>query len=385
MTKRTTLDTQYSQSGAVLYLAFELSAKKWLLGFTIGLGQKARRKTIDAGNLKDLHLQICAAKKRFHLPEDARVVSCYEAGRDGFWLDRYLRSSGIENLVVDSSSIEVNRRKRRVKSDKLDVENLLKLLIRHHLGEQKIWSMVRVPSTEEEDRRQPHRELGTLRKEQTRTTNRIKGVLASQGIRIDRLDLSDERLQAMRLWDGAPLGDGLKRRLQREWQHLNLLKGQIAEIEAEHEKEIRHKQQPDVDKIQQLQLLRGIGVNSSWILVREFFGWRHFKNRKQVGSLAGYCPSPYDSGDTKIEQGISKAGNKRVRAVCVELAWSWLRHQPKSKLTQWFEKRFADGGKRARKIGIVAVARRLLIELWRFLETGAIPDGAELKKAAARA
>ena len=325
-------------------------------------------------------------KKRFHLSENVRVVSCYEAGRDGFWLDRYLRSTGIENLVVDSSSIEVNRRKRRAKSDRLDVESLLRMLIRHDLGDPKIWSIVQVPSAEEEDRRQGHRELGSLRKERTRTICRIKGLLVSQGIRLGtRFDLSDERLKGIRLWNGAALGDGLKRRLRREWQHLDLIKKQMAEVEGEHRKETRDKQQPDVERIEQLQTLRGIGAIGSWVLVREFFGWREFKNGKEVGSLAGFCPSPYDSGDTKIEQGISKAGNKRIRAVCVELAWSWLRHQPNSKLTMWFEKRFALGGKRARKIGIVAVARRLLIELWRYLKTGAIPEGAQLKTAAARA
>jgi transposase len=265
------------------------------------------------------------------------------------------------------------------------VENLLKLLIRHQLGELKVWSIVRVPSPEEEDRRHPHRELAALRKERTRTVCRIKGVMASQGIRrMGRLNLSDEQLQSMRLWNGAPLGEGLKCRLSRQWQQLNLIRKQMAEVESAHRKEMREKQQPDVEKIEQLQTLRGIGEKGSWTLVREFFGWREFKNRKQVGALAGYTPSPYDSGEKKIEQGISKAGNKRVRAVCVELAWSWLRHQPNSKLTKWFVERFAHAGKRARKVGIVAVARRLLIDLWRYLKTGAIPEGAELKAATAR-
>ncbi len=385
MTKETTLKTQYSEREPVLYLAFELSSKKWLLGFSTGLGQKVRRKTIDAGKLESLQAEIMAAKKRFGLPENARVMSCYEAGRDGFWLDRYLRRSGIENVVVDSSSIEVNRRRRRAKTDRLDVESLVKLLIRHDLQEMKIWSVVRVPLAEEEDRRQLHRELSALRKEKVRTTSRIKGLLASQGVRLERLDLSDKRLESIRLWDGSGLGVGLKRRLKREWQHLSLIKDQIAGVLAERSEQMRDKQEPDLHQVEQLQTLRGIGPESSWVMVREFFGWREFKNRKEVGSLAGFSPTPYRSGTEIVEQGISKAGNKRIRAVCVELAWSWLRHQPKSKLSQWFEARFAHGGKRARKVGIVAVARRLLIELWRYLQTGAVPEGAELKPAAAGA
>ncbi len=386
MTKRTTLNREYSETGSVLYLAFELSANKWLLGFSIGLGQKPRRRTIDAGNLESLQIEVASAKKRFQLREDACVVSCYEAGRDGFWLDRYLRSAGIDNLVVDSSSIEVNRRQRRAKADGIDVEGLLKLLIRHHLGEDKVWSVVNGPSREDEDRRQSYRELATLRKEKTRTICRIKGLLACQGVRLQGpLDLTDKRLQGIRLWDGSPLLPGLARRLKREWELLCTIKRQIAEVEGERRKELRQNREPDLKMIRQLETLRGISSGSSWPLVREFFGWREFNNARELGSLAGFTPTPYISGDLKVEQGISKAGNRRIRAVCVELAWGWLRHQPNSNLTQWFMTRFAGGGKRARKVGIVAVARRLLIELWRYLKTGAIPEGAELKTARVRA
>lgn len=233
MSKRTTCNIEYSENRQALFLAFDLGDSKWELGFTIGLGQKPRRRTIEGGDREALQEEIAAAKKRFGLPEDARVKSCYEAGRDGFWLHRYLVSVGIDNIVVDSSSIEVNRRKRRAKTDSLDVGALLSMLVRFDYGERKIWSVVRVPSVQEEDRRQLHRELRTAKKERTRTTNRIKGLLASQGIRVKgRMDLSGKQLDEMRLWDGQPLPAALKGRLEREWQHVLFLKKQIADLEA---------------------------------------------------------------------------------------------------------------------------------------------------------
>jgi len=380
MTKKTTRNEQYTDMHSNLFLAFELGHSDWKLGFSIGLGQKARRRTISAGDLEQLQGEIRAAKKRFELPETTAVMSCYEAGRDGFWLHRYLTQSGIKNVVVDSSSIEVNRRARRAKSDRLDVQKLLMMLIRYHYGEHKVWSVVRVPSPEEEDLRQLHRELRTLKKEKTRTTNRIKGLLASQGIRLESpMQLTEERLDSVRLWDGSPLLPGLKSRLQREWQHVLFLKQQILVLEGERRRALQKRGSADLEKVRQLALLRGIGVNGSWVLVREFFGWRNFKNRREVGSLAGLTPTPYQSGETRREQGISKAGNRHVRGIVIELAWSWLRHQPDSKLSRWFEERFAGAGSRARKVGIVALARRLLIDLWRFLEAGVIPEGAQLK------
>ena len=322
-----------------------------------------------------------AAKKRFQLPETAEVVSCYEAGRDGFWLHRYLTQSGIGNLVVDSASIEVNRRKRRAKTDRMDVEKLLTMLIRYQYGEHRVWSVVRVPSPEEEDNRQLNRELRSLKKEKTRTTNRIKGLLASQGVRLEPgKELSDKKLDSIRLWDGSPLQPGLKGRLQHECAHVVFLKRQILSLEGDRRRELREGENPDLDQVRQLASLRGIGVNGGWVLVREFFAWRKFNNRREVGSLAGLAPTPYQSGESRREQGISKAGNRHVRGVMIELAWSWVRFQPKSKLTQWFEERFGGAGKRVRRVGIVAVARRLLIDMWKFLETGALPEGAQLKK-----
>jgi transposase len=383
MDKKTT-QKEFKGKSSVLYLAFELSSKQWKLGFTIGLGQKGRIRTIEGGATEALKSEIAAAKRRFQVPEDCAVVSCYEAGRDGFWLHRYLTKLGVKNHVVDSSSIEVNRRKRRAKSDKLDVVSLLRLLIRHHMGEPKVWSVVRVPTVEEEDGRQLHRELSVLEKEKTRTSNRIRGLLMTQGVRITgELNCSKEMLESIRLWDGRPLAAGLKARISREWDHFLFLKEQIAGLARERkhavQKTTRDEKAPDIERIQQLHELCGIGIVSAWVLIRELFGWRQFKNGRQVGSLCGLAPTPYQSGGSNFEQGISKAGNRQVRRIAVELAWSWVRHQPNSKLSRWYNERFANGGKKARKVGIVAVARRLMVELWRYLETGTLPEGAELK------
>ena len=380
MTKKTIRSQNYSEKQGTLFMAFELDSKNWNLGLTIGLGQKPRRRKIPAGDVEGLQKEIAIAKKRFKLPKTAEVVSCYEAGRDGFWLHRYLEESGIKNNIVDSSSIEVNRRKRRAKADGLDVQKLLTMLVRYHYGETKVWSVVHVPSPEDEDRRQLHREMCMLKKEKARTTNRIKGLLAAQGILLNgEMDLSGERLEAMRLWNSFPLPPGLKERLKREWEHVLFLKGQIHAVEAERKRVLKEEKRPDLDQVRQLAGLYAMGVNGSWVLVQEFFAWRQFDNREQVGSLAGLTPTPYQSGESNHELGISKAGNRYVRSIIVELAWAWVRHQPKSKLTKWYLKRWAKAGKRARKVGIVALSRRLLIDLWRYLETGVVPEGARLK------
>jgi transposase len=309
----------------------------------------------------------------------AAVRSCYEAGRDGFWLHRYLTSVAIDNYVVDSASIEVNRRQRRAKSDRLDVRKLLGMLVRYHAGESKVWSVVRVPTVDEEDRRQLHRELRTLKKERARVTNRIQGLLANQGIRVQNVWDLAALLDGIRLWDGSPLPAGLRARLQREWEHAQFLHGKILELEGERRRAITHDHGQAVEKVRQLLRLRAIGANGAWVYVHEFFGWRQFRNRKEVGAAAGLTPTPYQSGDASREQGISKAGSRHIRAVAIEMAWCWLRYQPGSRLSRWYQERFGRGGPRARKVGIVALARKLLIELWRFLEHGVIPEGAVLK------
>jgi transposase len=365
----------------VLFVAFELSEKTWKLGFTTGHGQKPRERSMDAGNQAHLLHEVAQAKKRCGLPDTAPVVSCYEAGREGFWLHRFLQAQGITNDVVDSSSIEVNRRRRRAKSDGLDVRQLVSMLIRYAHGERHVWRVVHVPSVDAEDQRHLHRALETLKQERASTTTRIKSLLSSQGVRLTSLSKLPEQLEALRLWDGSPLPSGLRRRVLRVYAHHQFLSQQIAELEAERRALLQTSQEAALEKVRQLMHLRGIGINGAWLLVMEFFGWRAFKNRREVGGLAGVTPTPYHSGESAREQGITKSGNRHVRWMTMELAWSWVRFQPESALSGWFRERFGGGGKRLRRIGIVAVARKLLIALWRFLETGVLPEGAVLKEA----
>jgi transposase len=271
----------------VLFMAFELSEKTWKLGFTTGPGQKPRERGIEARNQARVLQEVAQAKKRFGLPETAPVVSCYEAGRDGFWLHRFLQAQGMTNHVVDSSSIEVNRRRRRAKSDGLDVRKLLSMLMRYAQGEREVWRVVHVPSVEAEDGRHLHRDLETLKQERASTTTRIKGLLSSQGLRLASLSKFPEQLEALRLWDGSPIASGLRRRLRRVWAHHEFLRQQISELEAARRALLRSSEDARIEKVRQLMLLKGIGINGSWLLVREFFAWRAFKNRRQVGGLAG--------------------------------------------------------------------------------------------------
>jgi transposase len=281
---------------------------------------------------------------------------------------------------VDSSSIEVNRRRRRAKSDGLDVRKLLSMLLRYEQGERHVWQVVKVPSVEAEDHRHLHRDLETLKQERASTTTRIQGLLSSQGLRVTSLTRLPEQLDALRLWDGSPIPPGLRRRVLRVYAHHTFLSEQIAAVEAERRAQLQASTDARIDQVRQLMLLKGIGINGAWLLVMEFFGWRAFKNRREVGGLAGFTPTPYQSGESAREQGITKAGNRHVRWMTTELAWSWLRFQPDSALSCWFRERFGGGGKRLRRIGIVAVARKLLIALWRFLQTGVLPAGAVLKE-----
>jgi transposase len=367
-----------------LYLAFELSDQDWKLGFTVGLGQPPRQRKIAAGDTAALKHEIALAKQRFGLPADAPVVSCYEAGRDGFWLHRFLESEQISNLVVDSASIEVSRRGKHAKTDRLDVEKLVTMLMRYHAGESRVWSVVQVPSLAAEDQRHLHRQLLALKGERTRYVNRIKGLLVSQGIHLTVDSDFLTHLPQLRLWDGAPLPDGLTARLRREFSCWQFVHRQILELEAERRTAIRESQELAMAQVRQLLQLKGIGENAAWLFVMEFFGWRDFHNRREIGALAGLTPTPFQSGDEDHEQGISKAGNELVRAMAIEIAWpKGLRFQPDSVLSQWYQERFGAGGKRLHKIGIVALARKLLIALWHYLDSGELPEGAALKPATA--
>src|SRR5262245_9315377 len=362
-----------------LYIALELGQDKWLLACTTQAAQKPRFRSLPARDLTRFQEEIAKAKQRFGLPGDAPVCTCYEAGRDGFWLHRALTGLGIVNVVVDSGAIEVNRRYKRAKNDPIDAGKLLNLLCRYHGGERKVWSVVNVPAAADEDRRQLHRGLKDLQRQQTECSNRIKGLLASQGLEASVDANFRTTLAALRDWAGQPVPAGLQGRLLQEFAVWEALHRQVRDAANEQERQLREGQEPYLEQIRRLLGLKAIGVRGAWILVLELFAWRAIKNGKELGALVGLTPTPYDSGQSEREQGISKAGNKHVRSLIVELAWLWLRWQPGSALSQWYQRRFGAGNKRARKIGIVALARKLLIALWRYVEHGELPVGAQQK------
>lgn len=364
---------------AVLYMALELSDKKWKVGF--GNGRRERQCMVAAGDWAALHVQMAKAREKLGLAPDCRVMSCYEAGRDGFWIHRELVREGVENLVIDSASIEVNRRKRRTKTDGVDVGSLLRLLVRYDGGERRMMSVVRVPNVEEEDRRRLHRERQRLLKERGGHSARIKALLVAHGVRLELDGKFLERLEeAVGGVSGYPLGADLKAELRREYERYRLVDEQARGLEREQKRRVEQAQTGALRQVYQLMQLKGVGWQSSWLLVMELFGWREFRNRRELGACVGLTPTPYDSGESQREQGISKAGSRRVRSLMVELAWLWLRYQPASALSQWFARRFAHGGKRMRRIGIVALARKLLIALWRYLHHGVLPEGAVLSQ-----
>jgi transposase len=364
---------------STLYLAFELGNKEWKIAMTTRVDQDPLVRTIPARSLKTLDVEIARAKTHFALSAMAPVRSCYEAGRDGFWLHRYLVSRGIANRIVDSSSIEVNRRRRRTKTDRLDACKLVTMLIRAELGEKKVWSIINVPTLAEEDRRQVHRELMFARRDRGRHTNRIKGLLASHGVPLARIQELPAHIVAARLWDGNPLPPLLCTRLEREWETVVDYTTRIRSLRKERRDLLKTTDDPAIAQVRQLNQLLGIGIDSAWLYVMEFFAWRQFRNRRQVGGLSGLTDTHYQSGDLQHEQGISKAGNRWVRALAINTAWAWLRFQPKSALARWYQKKFGKGNSRIRKIGIVALARKLLIAFWRYLDTGLIPEGAVLR------
>jgi transposase len=306
------------------------------------------------------------------------VTLCYEAGYDGFWLARLLEPRGIECLVMEPASLQVNRRTRRVKTDRIDVENLLHTLIAWCRGERHVCSMVVIPSVDEEDLRRSHRERDRLVRERTAHINRIKGLLFAQGIRGINVKSRYKSLTPANLvtGDGRPLPERLGREIAREIQRLALVQEQLVEIEHERDRAPTPCAATE-RKRHDLLRLNGIGPTFSAILAREVY-YRRFANRRQVASYIGFAPSAYDSGDGRRSQGISKAGNSLVRYSLIQAAWLWLRHQPNSALTQWFHHRTEGHSKRVRCIMIVALARKLAIALWRYVELGLIPEGATL-------
>jgi transposase len=312
------------------------------------------------------------------LRADARVCGCYEAGRDGFWVHRWLTYLGVENVVVDSSSIEVPRRARRAKTDRIDGRKLLAMLLRVGGGERGVWKVVHVPTEAAEDRRHLARALRAVKSDRTRVMNRIRSLLATQGVSVAGSLLRVDVTRVCR-WDGQALLPGLHRRLARECEQLAQLTQQVRAGEVEQRAAVRRQQEGAAEQARRLRQLRGVGWNAAWLYASEIFSWRAIRNGRELGALAGLVAAPYQSGATRTTPGITKAGNRQWRAMAVELAWGWLRFQPTSALTQWYLARFHAGGPRARRIGIVALARKLLIALWRYVDHGVVPAGASLK------
>jgi transposase len=378
-----------------LLVGIELSSTEWKLSITDKDLSKVSEVNVKPGDQTKLLAGIARAKEKLGLPPDAPVVSCYEAGRDGFWVHRLLTSLNVVNLVVDSSSILVERRLRRAKTDGLDARQLAELLARLVTsgGKAKVAKIVRVPTIDEEDARRLHRERERLVMERGAHQVRVKALLALSGTQVK--DARKGKMTDLRQWDGTPLPPELRGELEREQQRLLLVDEQIREIEKERDQRLRppkaskkqaeesasltSAQKKGIEIARMLGTLLGIGDISAWLLAHELL-WREYENRRQVASATGLVPTPYNSGGSTREQGISKAGNPLLRKVLIELAWSWLRFQPQSKLAKWFQERFGNGGSRSRRIGIVAVARRLVVDLWRFVKYGVIPDGAALRK-----
>jgi transposase len=365
------------------FFAIELSKTSWIVAVNSPLSDKISRYTVKACDGQELLDLIELVRGRVYraLGRPVEVMSCYEAGYDGFWLHRLLEADGVRNCVVDPASLQVDRRARRAKTDRIDAERLLRALMAHLRGEPKVWSVVQVPSMAEEDARRVHRERDRLICERVQHVNRIKGLCAIHGI-YDYEPLRPKRmarLEQLRTAQGCALPPRLKAEIARELQRLELLLEMIATVEAERDAIVADKAAAaNAEMIRNLHNLRSIGPEIATVLVGEMF-YRSFDNRRQVGSYAGFTPCPFSSGSVAREQGISKAGNSKVRTTMIELAWLWLRYQPDSALSVWFRQRVGAMKGRIRRITIVAMARKLLVALWRYLHTGVVPYGAVLK------
>src|SRR5246127_3402193 len=376
-----------AHDGAVrCLLAIELSKKSWVVAVNTPLSDKISLYKFKPCDWKGLLQLIERIRKRVseELKKPVEVISCYEAGYDGFWLHRLLEARGVHTHVIDRASLQVDRRARRAKTDGIDVGKLLRSLMAYLRGEPKVWSVVRVPTVIEEDNRRLHRERSRLINERIQHVNRIKGLLAIHGI-YDYEPMHPERIQRLerlRTADRHTLPLHLKAEILRELQRLEIVLGVIHTIETERDAiasaKSKSQQTTSAKKIQHLVKLKSIGPEFATVLVGEVF-YRTFNNRKQIGSYVGLTPSPFQSGSTSRDQGISKAGNTKARTTMIELAWLWLRNQPDSLLSVWFRERVASRKGRIKRIAIVAMARKLLIALWRYLDTGVVPEGAVLK------
>ena len=360
-------------------VAFELSWTTWVLAARTPGSERVSRYEMRAGDLTGVQARVDELRDRAGraLGRRPRVVSCYEAGRDGFWLHRWLGSIGVENFVFEPASIAVDRRARRAKTDRIDVAMLLRTLHAYLRGDPLAVRIVRVPSPEQEDGRRGERWRERLVKERTAHTNRIKGLLATLGLHSVRPSRADwpAWLAAQRDWQGRPVPPHLASELVAEHERLMLVDRQIATVEARRKTAAAPQVAATAAKLMRL---KGIGPTVATMLAGEVF-WKDFHNRREVASYVGLTPSPWQSGSTSRDQGISKAGNKRARTAMIELAWLWLRHQPASALSGWFRVRVGVARGRPRRITLVAFARKLLVALWHFVSKGLVPTDAVLK------
>jgi transposase len=371
--------THHAESSApTLYVALELSKKEWWLTMSVGPQAQARRRRITVGDQAALVQAIAAGKAAFQIGADGPVRSCYEAGRDGFWPHRLLTAHGIVNLVVDSSSIEVSRRAKQAKTDRLDGGKLLRLLMRHWGGERDMWQVVRVPKPEIEDERHASRTRTTLQIERTRYRNRIHALLMLHGARLPIDRALPERLPHARDWAGHPLPVGVQTRILAMWTLLAAV--ETARVQARRAEAHAITTAAAGTCARGLTQLRGIGARSASVLAAELFT-RDLRNRREVGGLTGLVSAPHQSGQRRIDQGLTRGGLPRVRHIAGQLAWAWLRYQPTSALARWYRDRFSGRGGIAQRIGIVALARRLVIARWRYVTGGIVPEGALLKAA----
>lgn len=354
-----------------LYTFIDMSQNSWKVTFS----NKSKERTVSlAGGDYDAFGQACElAKKKFNMATNTRIIVAYEAGQDGFHPYRRFTEMGMLSVVVDPASISISQRARNAKTDRLDAEKGVKHLIRYMNGEKKAWSIVKVPTVEEEDNRRLHRERERLLKERISHENRITMLLKLHGINKKKYCNLNGAIEH------PSIPENMREELKRELVRLDLANKQIAEIAARR-KDLLKKKNPVNEIVCSLIGLKGIGLISAWQLSYEFFGWRKFSNRRELAAAVGLAGTPFASGQGHREQGISKAGNWRIRCTMVQLAWGWLRHQPDSALSRWFNQRWGSGAKRGRRVGIVAVARRLLIDLWRYIEQGLIPEGVVLKE-----
>ncbi|MBR0756059.1 IS110 family transposase [Bradyrhizobium jicamae] len=374
-----TIGTLTTGHNGTIFLAIELSQKTWLTTLHSPDRDRISRHKLEGGDHAGLLELIEKVRRRAaeKLGEVPRVVSCYEAGYDGFWLHRLLEAAGITNYVFDPASIAVEQRSRRTKTDRIDGELLLRTLMAHLRGEPRVVRIVRVPSAAQEDARRASRERDRLVTEQTAHTNRIKALLRLQGMAVGNPRRRDWLgwLARQRDWQGQPLPPHLLAEVTREHARLMLMREQLAVLEEAQTPAVPAQ---TAERQDLLQRLKALGPAFTATLTNEVF-YKDFRNRREVASYVGLAPSPWRSGGIDREQGISKAGNPRARLKAIELAWLWLRHQADSELSRWFRIRTANAGKRARRIAIVALARKLIVALWRYLTTGLVPAGATMK------